>query len=131
MLSVANAVNSGGSRKHHLDIKLNTLVSKIVFDKSCAKPRAIGVKYLEGNNLYRAHTYSSTATVTNTGSVNAIREVIISASAFNTPQLLKLSGVGPAAELLSFDIPLVVDLPRVVRSILIIYLRSPPNTCTA
>lgn len=33
--------------------------------------------------------------------------------AFNTPQLLKLSGIGPRAELEKFDIPVVVDLPGV------------------
>lgn len=37
----------------------------------------------------------------------------MSAGAFNTPQLLKLSGVGPAAELASFGIPLIKDLPGV------------------
>jgi len=113
ILAVANAVNSDGSRKYYLDIKLNTLVSKIVFDQSGSTPRAVGVQYLEGKNLYRAHTFSSSATQTNTGAVNATREVIISAGAFNTPQLLKLSGVGPSAELNSFKIPVVVKLPGV------------------
>jgi choline dehydrogenase len=115
MLSVANAVNSDGTRQYTLDIKLNTLVSKIVFDKSGSQPRAVGVQYLEGKNLYRAHSFSSSATTTpNTGAVNATREVIISAGAFNTPQLLKLSGVGPAAELKSFNISVVANIPGVV-----------------
>ncbi|KAH8678264.1 hypothetical protein BX600DRAFT_479523 [Xylariales sp. PMI_506] len=113
ILSTANAVNSDGSRKYYLDIKLNTLVSSIVFDQSGTQPRAVGVKYIEGKNLYRAHTFSSSATVTNTGAVNATREVILAAGTFNTPQLLKLSGVGPAAELNSFGIPVVVNLPGV------------------
>jgi choline dehydrogenase len=39
--------------------------------------------------------------------------VIISAGSFNTPQLLKLSGIGPKKELESFDIPVLVDLPGV------------------
>ncbi|KAK9412992.1 putative Glucose-methanol-choline oxidoreductase N-terminal domain-containing protein [Seiridium unicorne] len=113
ILSVANELNADGSRKYHLDIKLNTLVTKVLFDQSGAKPRAVGVDYLEGSSLYRADPRSNSATVTGEGSVSANREVIIAAGAFNTPQLLKLSGVGPRAELESFDIPTVVDLPGV------------------
>ncbi|CCF43309.1 glucose-methanol-choline oxidoreductase, partial [Colletotrichum higginsianum] len=91
ILDTANAVNSDGSRKYHLDIKLDTLVTKIRFDESGDKPRAVGVDFLEGSSLYRADP----------------------PGAFNTPQLLKLSGIGPKAELESFDIPVLVDLPGV------------------
>ncbi|KAG4268332.1 choline dehydrogenase, partial [Fusarium proliferatum] len=45
ILNTAKAVNKDGSRKYHLDIKLNTLVTKINFDKSSSKPRAVGVNY--------------------------------------------------------------------------------------
>jgi choline dehydrogenase len=45
--------------------------------------------------------------------VTATREVIVSGGTFNTPQILKLSGVGPRDELESFDIPVVVELPAV------------------
>jgi choline dehydrogenase len=48
-----------------------------------------------------------------TGTALARKEVIISAGTFNTPQLLKLSGIGPADELRKFGIPLIVDLPGV------------------
>ncbi|PYI05227.1 choline dehydrogenase [Aspergillus sclerotiicarbonarius CBS 121057] len=41
------------------------------------------------------------------------REVIISGGVYNSPQLLKLSGIGPAAELTSHNIPVLVDLPGV------------------
>ncbi|KAI0478210.1 hypothetical protein F4859DRAFT_478984 [Xylaria cf. heliscus] len=113
ILDVANAVNDDGTRKYHLDIKLNTLVTKINFDESGSVPRAVGVEYMEGRSLYRADARSTTAAVTGTGSVQASREVIISGGTYNTPQLLKLSGVGPASELESFGIPVVVDLPGV------------------
>ena len=39
--------------------------------------------------------------------------VILSAGAFNSPQLLKLSGVGPAEELRRHSIPVIIDLPGV------------------
>ena len=59
--------------------------------------RATGVEYaLAGGNLVRAE---------------AGREVILSSGTFNTPQLLMLSGVGPAAHLAEFGIRTVVDLP--------------------
>ena len=44
------------------------------------------------------------------------RKVIISAGAVNSPQLLLLSGVGPAAELQALGIPVVHDLPGVGRN---------------
>jgi choline dehydrogenase len=45
--------------------------------------------------------------------VTARREVIVSASAINTPKLLMLSGIGPAAQLAEHGIPLVADRPGV------------------
>ncbi|KAF4982527.1 hypothetical protein FZEAL_1866 [Fusarium zealandicum] len=113
ILDTANAVKKDGSRKYHLDIKLDTLATKIRFDDSGSKPRATGVDYLQGSSLYRADPRSGSAKSGTSGSVSAKREVIISAGAFNTPQLLKLSGIGPKKELDSFDIPVLVDLPGV------------------
>ncbi|KAL1382785.1 hypothetical protein HDK64DRAFT_295158 [Phyllosticta capitalensis] len=115
IMQVANAVNSDGSRKYQLDIKLNTFVTKIRFDNTTADgtPIATGVDYLQGQSVYRADPRWESATIESSGSINATKEVIVAAGAFNTPQLLKLSGVGPKDELESFDIPVIVDLPGV------------------
>lgn len=113
ILATANAVNPDGSRKYHLDIKLNTLVTKVRFDTTGTKPKAVGVDYIQGPRLYRADPLSKSSSTGTEGSVDAGKEVIVSAGAFNSPQLLKLSGVGPKAELEKFDIPVVVDLPGV------------------
>lgn len=63
--------------------------------------------------MYRADKRSATASPSGTGIVSATREVIIAGGVYNTPQILKLSGVGPRDELEKWDIPVVVDLPGV------------------
>jgi hypothetical protein len=113
IVQVASAVDGSGNRLYHLDIKLNTLVTKIQFDQSGDVPRATGVEYLEGQSLYRADPRWQNGSVTGDGVVNASKEVIIAGGAFNTPQILKLSGIGPIDELQQFGIPVVVNLPGV------------------
>ncbi|KAF3008298.1 hypothetical protein E8E14_005218 [Neopestalotiopsis sp. 37M] len=113
IIDTANAVNSDGSRKYQLDIKLDTLVTKIIFDESGDVPVATGVEFMEGKSLYRADRRSGSASPTGNGTVTVNREVIIAGGVYNTPQLLKLSGVGPKDELEKWDIPVVVDLPGV------------------
>ncbi len=54
---------------------------------------------------------------TGTHSVSATKEVIISAGAIQSPKLLQLSGIGPAALLGSFNIPVIVDSPNVGRNL--------------
>ena len=50
---------------------------------------------------------------TTRGSIEVRREVLLTAGAFQTPQLLMLSGIGPADHLRSFGIPIAADRPGV------------------
>ncbi|GAP88561.1 putative GMC oxidoreductase [Rosellinia necatrix] len=110
----ATAKNPNGSKKYRLDVALNTLVTKVTFAQAPGrKPKASGVEYLFGQSLYRADPRASTTDGGKAGSVRATKEVIVAGGAFNSPQILKLSGVGPKAELQKFGIPVVVDLPGV------------------
>ncbi|KAI1853949.1 hypothetical protein JX266_001090 [Neoarthrinium moseri] len=113
VLDTANAKNADGSRKYHLDIQLNTLVTKVRFDSSGSKPKAVGVDFITGQSLYSADPRFDSSKQGVRGSVNVTGEVVLSAGAFESPKLLKLSGIGPADELNSFKIPVVVDLPGV------------------
>ncbi|KAM7221733.1 putative GMC oxidoreductase [Rhypophila decipiens] len=97
---------------HPLTVRTNTFVTKIKFDSSGPKPRATGVDYLQGEYLYKASPLHGTSSGT-PGSVRAKREVIIAGGTFNTPQILKLSGIGPARELQRFGIPVIKNLPGV------------------
>jgi choline dehydrogenase-like flavoprotein len=45
--------------------------------------------------------------------IHAAKETILTAGCFHSPQLLLLSGIGPAADLKSLGIPVVQDLPAV------------------
>lgn len=75
--------------------------------------RARGVEFMQGQNLYEASKLYNASTVPTLHQIRARREVILSAGVFNTPQLLKLSGIGPAAELRQHGINVIVDSPGV------------------
>jgi choline dehydrogenase-like flavoprotein len=96
-----------------LRIELDALATRVVFDPD---NRAIGVDYLKGPRLYRAHGQSAGGPGVPMHAT-ASGEVILSGGAFNTPQLLMLSGVGPRAVLAPLGIPLRVDLPGVGRNL--------------
>jgi choline dehydrogenase len=74
---------------------------------------AFGVEYMAGKRLYRAEKNFNADEQPEKLVCFARNEVIISGGAFNTPQLLKLSGIGPAEELAKFGIEVVKDLPGV------------------
>jgi choline dehydrogenase-like flavoprotein len=84
LLSVA------GRFPDRLRIELHALATRVLFDDT---NRATGVEYLKGERLYGAHPDPSAA-AGETRTVRARREVILAGGAFNTPQLLMLSGIG-------------------------------------
>jgi choline dehydrogenase len=96
---------------NNLIIRTNTLATRVLFDG----PRAIGVEFMEAPSLYRADARAAAAGPEPVlrQRLLARREVILAAGAFNSPQLLKLSGVGPEEELKRHSIPVVIDLPGV------------------
>ncbi|KAL1651997.1 hypothetical protein SLS58_000120 [Diplodia intermedia] len=113
VVAVRDAQNLDGTKRFPLDVRLNTFVTKVTFDQDVSPPRATGVEFLEGEHLYRASPRSSSAGKGTPGTATASREVIVAGGVYNSPQLLKLSGVGPKEELQKFDIDVVSDLPGV------------------
>jgi choline dehydrogenase len=96
-----------------LKIVLNALVTRVLLDEN---HRAIGVEYLSGERLYRAHAQPNDHSA-ETRLLYASQEVILAGGAFNTPQLLMLSGIGPSAELERHGIEVRVDLPGVGKNL--------------
>jgi len=81
-------------RRPNLAVEPNALASRILFDGR----RAVGVEYRQGDAIRTAY---------------ADGEVIISGGAFNSPQLLQLSGVGPTKTLQDLGIDVVAGMPGV------------------
>ena len=81
-------------RRANLAIVSNALASRILFSGR----RAIGVEYRQGEAKRIAY---------------ANREVILAGGTFNSPQLLQLSGLGPAALLRPLGIDVIADMPGV------------------
>lgn len=76
-------------------VYINTLAKRILFNED---KEAVGVEVDTAGSKY---------------TISASKEVILSAGAFGSPQLLQVSGVGPAELLSSLDIPVVSDLKGV------------------
>jgi choline dehydrogenase-like flavoprotein len=103
------------ARRHpdRLRVELHALATRIVMDD---RNRAIGVEYLKGERLYAADP-NARAGEAETRIVRARREVILAGGAFNTPQLLMLSGIGDPHVLRRCGIAPRVDLPGVGRNL--------------
>jgi choline dehydrogenase len=100
-----------------LTIETGAFVTNLVYADEVGesgRPRVVGVEYVPASHQFRADPNASPDGELPTKiRIEASREVIVSAGVFNTPQILKLSGIGPRAELASKGIDVVVDLPGV------------------
>ena len=92
--STANAYLRPSMKRPNLKVVTHALASRVAFDGR----RAVGVRYRRDGVKLKA---------------GARREVILCGGPINSPQLLKLSGVGPAAELGAFGIDVVANRPGV------------------
>ena len=92
--SAATAYLKPVRHRRNLVVRTRALATKVDFEGR----RAMGVTYRQGER---------------TVSVHASREVVLAGGAINSPQLLKLSGIGPAEELRRHGLPVIADRPGV------------------
>ena len=98
-----------------LTILTHRLVHRVLLDDA---RRAVGVEAWRGRHLYRAERDPSPAKEPEAvETFRARREIILAGGAFNTPQILMLSGIGPAEALRRHGIPVRVALPGVGRNL--------------
>ena len=91
--STARAYYHPIKRRKNLTLKCRALTTRILFDER----RAVGVEYRHGGQQHAAYG----------------NEIICCGGAINSPQLLQLSGVGPADRLKRLGITVIQDLPGV------------------
>ena len=101
--SAAKAYLTPHLPRPNLQVITNALTTRVVMDTDVTTPRAVGVEYRSNGGR---------------GPMQILRlkeggEVVLSAGAFGSPQLLMLSGVGPAGHLREHGIQPVLDLPGV------------------
>ncbi len=100
-------------KRKNLSVEVRAHVARITMERN----RATGVDYEKGGQALHA---------------NAEREVILCGGAFNSPQVLMLSGIGPAGHLRSVGIDPLIDLPvgknlQDHLAVLMMYARTEPS----
>ncbi len=92
--STATAFLAPSRRRPSLRVLINATVVRVIVKQG----RACGVEFMHGGKLHEAV---------------AVREVVLAAGAFNSPQVLQRSGIGSAAHLQTLQVPVIADLPGV------------------
>ncbi|MFW6093499.1 MAG: choline dehydrogenase [Pseudomonadota bacterium] len=96
--SAANAYLKPVLNRPNLELVMHALTTRVLLEGR----RAVGVEYRRGDQMRQGR---------------ARKEVILAASAFNSPKLLMLSGIGPGEHLREHGIEVVHDLPGVGRNL--------------
>ncbi|PVH97589.1 GMC oxidoreductase [Periconia macrospinosa] len=131
VISMNETRRRSGSRNHIIDtinagfpltISPFSLATRVLFNKDGDDVVAHGVEYLKGEALYAGDSRYDPAQSGELKTVTATREVIVAGGAINTPQILKLSGIGPREELENLGIEVIVDSPTVGK-----YLQDHPE----
>ncbi|OTB03262.1 hypothetical protein M426DRAFT_181772 [Hypoxylon sp. CI-4A] len=98
-----------------LTVQLNSFLTNIQWDTLVPSepPAVMAVDWVVGPSAYKADPRYDPNRNTTTGFSWVGKELIIAGGAFNTPQILKLNGVGPKEELERHNITVIADLPGV------------------
>lgn len=88
------------SKRPNIKLFTASTVKRVVLDTSGSKPKATGVFFSSSTVLLnRVELFA----------LHARREVILSAGAYQSPQLLMVSGIGPRDQLTAQNIPVIVE----------------------
>lgn len=136
-VSAANTYLYPALTRENLTVKSEVLVTKLIVCKDSSNTSQVkGVRYLKGWNIYQTGRNPNVLSAGYGGTVGdaryngekawkngekrvfARREVILCAGAFNSPQILMLSGIGDPAELNQHNITLKHNLPGVGKHLL-------------
>ena len=96
--SLADAYLRPALARGNVTLETGAQATRIIMEGA----RATGIEYVQGGKTKQAH---------------AANHVILSGGVFNSPQLLMLSGIGPADTLKELGITALVDLPGVGRNL--------------
>ena len=101
--SAAKAYLTPHLGRPNLQVITGALTTRVLTEAVDGQPRAVGVEYRADGGRGASQTLK----------LQPGGEVLLSAGAFGSPQLLMLSGIGPAAHVRGHGIPVVLDLPGV------------------
>lgn len=101
-----------------LVLRTGCLATRVLFD-DVDRSRAVGVEYIEGEHLYGADlaAQGGRAAAGPPRRARVTQEVILAGGAFNSPQLLQLSGVGDPSDLQAAGIETRINLPGVGKNL--------------